>query len=139
MKKIALLFIITAAIILTGTVSFSKENTKPYIILSSVKVNMPEENIRLERNFSVGKRIFYTVVIPKGIKDKGIRMQISKQDEKTSNWGFSIIMSKDFYPDRALNYFEDYFVLRQKGHYILQFFYLDNKRYPFAHTEFWAD
>ena len=81
-------------------------------------------------------RIYYALYAPGGFKQPGIRLQISKQDDKTSNWGFSIINSRDIYLDTAQKVYRDYIYIQQKGHYIIQFFYLNNKDYPFAHREF---
>lgn len=91
---------------------------------------------RMERYFSCGQRIHYALISPDGFKYPAVRMQISKQDEKTSNWGFSVIQSRDITLDMAQNQYIDYIYITRSGHYILQFFYLNNKDYPFAHTEF---
>ena len=84
-----------------------------------------ETALKIENNFAVGSRIYYALYAPDGFKNAGVRMQISKQDDKVSNWGFSIIMSRDIYLDLSQKVFRDYIYLRQKGHYIIQFFYLE--------------
>ena len=103
-------------------------------MLSSASISSMTD--RQERYFSTGQIIHYALISPDGFKYDGVRMQVSKQDEKTSNWGFSIVNSRDFIVDRAQNQYIDSLRLTRPGHYILQFFYLNNKDYPFAHTEF---
>jgi len=132
MKKTLSLFVIFCLLIFCG---FTKKQ-KPYILLSSGNSAVMGDTIRNERHFFSGQRIYFSLTAPDGYKDSGVRMQLSKQDEKTSNWGFSIIQSKDLYLDKTQNTYKDYLRITQSGHYILQFFYLKNKRYPFAHTEF---
>lgn len=131
MKKIFVILLILPLICFCGF----KKKEKPYVILSSGSVT--KENInRLERTFSSGQRIYYALIIPDGAKYAGIRMQISKQDEKTSNWGFSIIQNNDFYLPVSEQVYRNYIFIQKPGHYIIQFFYLNNKRYPFVHKEF---
>ncbi|MCD7740304.1 MAG: hypothetical protein LUH11_03035 [Candidatus Gastranaerophilales bacterium] len=131
MKKIIIIILILPLFLFC---SFKKKE-KPYIILSSGSISL-EYVKRIERGFSANQRINYALVAPDGFKTPGIRLQISKQDEKTSNWGFSIIQSRDLYLDLAQNIYRDYIYIQRPGRYILQFFYLNNKDYPFAHKEF---
>ncbi len=131
MKKVLTLLLIAFVMLSCGF----KNREKPYIVLSNANVNTQAVN-RLERVFSVGQRVHYAVVVPQGFKYSGVRMQISKQDDKTSNWGFSIISTEDIYVAKSDTEYRSYIVPKLSGHYIIQFFYLNNKRYPFAHKEF---
>ena len=113
---------------------FTKKE-KPMVILSSSTVS--EYNInRIERVFSPRQKIYYSLVVPDGVKYSGVRMQISSQNEKTSNWGFSVVQTKDIYIPLSNQAYGGYFVLNNPGHYIIQFFYLNKKNYPFVHKEF---
>lgn len=112
---------------------FKKE--KPYLILSSGTINQ-DNTQRIERSFASMSRINYALILPKGLKYSGVRLQISSQDEKTSNWGYSLHQTKDLYLDTSLKIYRDYIVVQKPGRYILQFFYLNKKTYPFAHIEF---
>ncbi len=132
MKKILSVFIITVLIVICCGF---KKSSKPYIVLSSGTITA-ETLQRIERIFVVKQRINYALIIPEGIKYSGVRMQISKQDDKTSNWGFSVIATKDLYIDMYEKYYTDYIYIQKPGHYIIQFFYLNKKNYPFAHKEF---
>ncbi len=133
MKKIITILLILPLFLFC---SFKKKE-KPYIILSSNPISL-EYAKRMENFFCVNQRIHFALVAPGGFKTPGVRLQISKQDEKTSNWGFTIIQSRDLYLDKAQNIFKDYIYIQRPGKYILQFFYLNNKDYPFAHREFWV-
>lgn len=132
MKKFLVLFLICPLLFLCAF----KKRTNAYIMLSSANIPAVSENIRFERNFLAGQKINYAVVCPDGFKNSAVRLQVSKQDDKTSNWGFSIIQSKDLYVDKSQNFYKNYLYLYRPGKYILQFFYINNKDYPFAHTEF---
>ena len=131
MKKFFSVLIIFSVILLCG---FTKKE-KPFVILSSGTID--KNNIqRVERVFNQYSRINYALILPDSVKYSGVRMQISKQDEKTSNWGYSIIESNDIYIVKGEKVYRNYFVPRTTGHYIIQFFYLNKRNYPFAHKEF---
>ena len=115
-----------------------KRAQKAYILTSNSAVITTDAKPTITGFYSTQQRIYYALVSPDGFKYPGIRLQISKQDDKTSNWGFSIIQSRDFTVDLAKNSYSDYVYIQKPGHYILQFFYLNKKNYPFAHTEFWV-
>ena len=134
MKKFTVLLFIFMLIFLCGF----KKKQKPIIILSSNSITAESAKV-IENNFNVKSRIYYALYAPDGFKYPGVRLQISKQDDKTSNWGFSIIMNRDIYLDLSQNVYRDYIFMQQKGHYIIQFFYLNNKDYPFVHREFRVD
>ncbi len=133
MKKILVLVLIISVIFLCG---FGRKE-KPYIIMSAGTVSKETIN-RIERVFMAGQRINYAIIAPDGFKYDAVRLQISKRDEKTSNWGFSIIQSRDIYIDKSADIINDYILIQRPGRYIIQFFYLNNKDYPFIHREFWV-
>ncbi|MBQ9246872.1 hypothetical protein IJ182_11475 [bacterium] len=134
MKKIILILLIVPLLLFCGF----KRAQKAYILTADTDIANLNNSPVSTGFYSVRQRINYVLVSPEGFKYPGIRMQISKQDEKTSNWGFSIIQSRDFTVDMAKNSYKDYVYIQKPGHYILQFFYLNKKSYPFAHTEFWV-
>ncbi len=131
MKKLIVILLILPLLLFC---SFKKKE-KPYIVLSSGTISI-ENTQRIERIFLTKQRINYALIAPDGFKYAGVRVQISKQDDKTSNWGFSIVQSNDLYLDLSQKAYLDYIYIQQPGHYILQFFYLNNKNYPFVHREF---
>ena len=131
MKKVLLIFLILPLILLCGF----RKIEKPFVILSSGTI----DNIsikRVERFFNVYQKINFVLVFPEKVKYAGVRIQLSKQNEKTSNWGFSIVETRDVYINQGDKAYRGFIVPRTKGHYIIQFFYLNKKNYPFAHKEF---
>ena len=114
---------------------FLKKEKKPFLVLSSGAITT-QTTYRIERNFASGQRINYALIAPNGFKKSGVRLQLSKQDDKTTNWGFSIVKTQDLYLVQGETAYRDYIYLKNPGRYILQFFYLSNKDYPFAHIEF---
>ena len=132
MKKILIILLILPLFLLCG---FLKREHKPYLVLSSGAINT-QQTQRIERNFVSGQRINYALIAPSGFKKSGVRLQLSKQDDKTTNWGFSIVKTQDLYLTKGETSYRNYIYLKNSGKYILQFFYLSNKDYPFAHIEF---
>lgn len=132
MRKILFLLLAFSLIFTCGF----KHSEKPFAVVSSGTIN--KENLqRYERVFNTGQRINYALIAPDGVKYEGIRIQLSKQDDKVTNWGFSIIESKDIYLNKGSDtVYTDYLVPRSSGRYALQFFYLNKKTYPFARREF---
>ena len=131
MKKFWSILLIIPILLFCGF----KKKERPIIILSSNQITNASAQV-IENHFNVQSRIYYALYAPDGFKQPGVRMQLSKQDDKTSNWGFSVISVNDIYLDMAQKVYRDYIYIQQPGHYIIQFFYLDNKDYPFAHREF---
>ena len=130
-KLSAGILLIAAIIIFCGF----KRAEKPFIILSSGDID-PNNTTRIERIFTSKGRINYALVCPDGLKYAGVRLQIASRNEKTSNWGFSIIKTRDMYLDISRKYHKDYIYIEKPGNYFIQFFYLNKKNYPFAHKEF---
>ena len=131
MKKYLSILLILPLIFFCG---FRKVE-KPFVVLSSNTIDAQSIR-RVERYFNVNQRINFALIIPERLKYAGVRMQISKQSDKTSNWGFSIVETKDIYIVDGDKAYRGYIVPRTKGHYIIQFFYLNKKNYPFVHKEF---
>lgn len=130
-KKLLSIFFLGLVILLCGF----KFKEKPYVILSAGTISSTTLQ-RIERVFFVGQRINYALVSPNGLKYSGVRMQLSTQSDKTTNYGYSIISTEDLFIDKYGKSYQNYFVPRKAGRYILQFFYLNKKNYPFAHVEF---
>lgn len=136
--KYLLSIIILFSVIFTCGFSLSKKQ-KPYVYISSAPVVYNEGQARIERRFNAGQRVYYTLVAPDGFKDAGVRFKIVKHEEKTSNWGYSVLRAKDIYLDLSKSIYCDYFVIAQKGHYVVEFYYARDLKYPFARNEFWLN
>lgn len=135
MKKLLLVFLCFSIIFCCG---FMKKEQKPYLIMSSGQISKQSLE-RIEKRFNARQRIYYVLIAPEGFKYPAIRVQISKQDDKTSNWGFSIVKTEDISVVQGDKQYNGYIYLTEKGHYILQFFYINNKRYPIIHREFMVE
>ena len=133
MKKTAVILLIIPVLFCCGFIF--KRREKPVILLSSNVITKDTAQV-IENVFEVQSRIYLMLYSKDGFKYPAVRMQITKQDDKVSNWGFSLISAKNIYLDTSSNAYRDYIYLRQPGHYIVQFFYVNNKDYPFAHREF---
>ncbi len=133
MKKVLTILLILPLLLFCGFTF--KKKAKPYIVLSSGSITT-QTTSRIERIFASGQRINYALIAPDGFKKSGVRLQISKQDNKTTNWGFSIVKTQDLYLTTGETSYRSYIYLKNSGNYTLQFFYLSNKDYPFAHIEF---
>lgn len=131
MKKFLLILLILPLILLCGF----KKVEKPFVVLSSGTIDNISTQ-RVERFFPVNHRINYALIIPDKLKYAGVRMQLSKQSDKTSNWGFTIEETNDIYITPGDKVYRSYILPRTTGHYIIQFFYLNKKNYPFVHKEF---
>ena len=130
-KKILIVLLIIPVILMCGF----KRKEKPLLVMTTGAIT--KENIeRIEWTFNAGERINYAIIAPDGLKYAGVRMQISSQDIKTSNWGFKIYQTQDLYIDTSTEIYKNYIVIQRPGHYIIQFFYLNDKNYPFIHREF---
>ena len=134
MKKILIILPVLFSLLFCG---FGFAHKKPYAVLSSTRITDEFSDYK-EIVFAQKQRIYFAVFAPEGFKYSGIRIQLSKQDEKTANWGFSIVNTEDIYVTKGNNEFRNYVVAPTSGHYILQCFYLNNTRYPFIHREFWV-
>ena len=123
-KKLFLVFLIVPLILLCGF----KQVKHPYLILSAGTID--DKSIkRIERAFATGQRINYALVTPKGLKYSGVRLQVSSQSDKVSNWGYSLVESRDIYIPKETRIYRDYIVARKAGKYALQFFYLNKKNH----------
>lgn len=94
------------------------------------------ENYR--STFDVGQKIHYVVLCKKGFKDDVLRIQVVKKDEKSEFWGYSTIMNREVEVKNP-NYYIDYFVIHNKGHYVMQVFHLKNLQTPITYGDFWVN
>lgn len=126
MKHIWLLLVLT--LFLTGC------SGGPFIVFSSQPVT---QNTQPEYKFPVGERMYYAVVNQKGFKDKVIKVQIFKKDEKSDFWGYSYVYNRtcELTNDK---FYTDFIVFHTKGHYAMQVFYLSDMQSPIIIADFWV-
>lgn len=131
LKHILLFFMLAAPIFLSGC------SNKPLLYFNTQPITKETVNFP-SRNFAVGQKIHYILIVPKGFKNEYIRVQLVKKDDKVSHWGYKIYQSRDFHIDKSKNYFIDYIVLGEKGYYFMQIFSFDNFDIPIARNDFWV-
>ena len=68
-----------------------------------------------------------------------IRVQIFKMTDKAHKGGYEIVRRKDFRLMKDQRYYHsDYFVLHEKGRYVMQVFSIDNLQYPLSLNDFYV-
>jgi len=91
------------------------------------------------RNFSIGSRIYYVILMPKKVESRYIYIQIIKKDNEYGQYGYDLIQTRNIrLKDEEVNYFTDYCVLNQKGTYVMQVYSKDNPHKVMAEAEFYV-
>ena len=133
MKKIFVIFLIFISVFLCG---FNKR--KPLILLSPRTIVQGNEQY-LTKYFERNQRIYYMIYFPKGMKKGIYRVQIFKKDDKSEFWGYKQMHHYDYKIDeKGKKYITDYFVMLEKGHFVVQVFNLKNVNKPVALGDFWV-
>ena len=89
--------------------------------------------------FTVGKRIYYVVLIPKKVQSRYIYIQVIKKDNDYGRLGYNLMWTRDVrLKDAEINYYTDYLVLNQKGYYIMKVYSKDNPHKVLASAEFYV-
>lgn len=87
----------------------------------------------------VGKRIYYVIVMPKKVQSRYIDIQVIKKDNDYGRLGYSLIWTRSVrLKDEEVNYYTDYFVLNQKGYYIMKVYSKDNPHNVLTAAEFYV-
>ena len=75
------------------------------------------------KTFSVGERVYYLFIAPVKMRNDYIRVQIFKMIDKAPWGGNEVRRTKDFRLMKDERYYHsDYFVLHEKGRYVMQVF-----------------
>ena len=91
------------------------------------------------KSFPVGSRIYYVVLMPKKVESRYLYIQVIKKDNDYGMLGYNLIWTKDVrLKDEEVNYFTDYLVLNQKGHYVMQVYSKDNPRQILTEAQFFV-
>ncbi len=101
---------------------------KPFIVFSAAPIN---ETTHPQQVFKAGSRVYYAAINPKGFEDKAIKINIFKKDDTSEFWGYSYYANRDYKLENQ-NYYTDYFVIHQKGLYVMQVFEITNLQNPAA-------
>lgn len=89
--------------------------------------------------FNSGERIYYLFIAPKRMKNEYIRVQIFKMTDKAPWGGNEVRRTKDFRLMKDERYYHsDYFVLYEKGRYVMQVFSTEDFRHPLSIGDFYV-
>ena len=133
MKNIfGLLFLV---FILIFTPGFKSKNG--IILFNKQPVN--EKNVLANsKYFSSGQRVYYLFLAPKRMKNEYIRVQIFKMTDKAPWGGYEVVRTKDFRLMKDERYYHsDYFVLYEKGRYVMQVFSTEDYQRPLSIGDFY--
>lgn len=132
MKKL-FLFLILSVFFLTAC-----SQARGYVLFNSQPFT--KENIAFhKKNFQAGKRVYYLFIAPEKMKNDYIRVQVFKITDKAAGGGAEVLRTKDFRLMKDQRYYHtDYFVLNEKGRYILQVFAMDDLQRPLALNDFFV-
>lgn len=91
-----------------------------------------------QKRFESGQRVYYLFIAPKRMKNKYIRVQIFKMTDKAPWGGNEVTRTKDFRLMKDEKYYHsDYFVLYEKGRYVMQVFSMDDLQRPLSLNDFY--
>ena len=132
MKRITLLLLLSIFLLCScaydrGTILFYSQPVKKETIQND------------EKHFRIGEKIYYLFLAPKRMENDYIRVQIFKMTDKAHKGSYEIVRRKDFRLMKDQRYYHsDYFVLHEKGRYVMQVFSMDNLQYPLSLNDFYV-
>ncbi len=132
MKKL-IFTALTVMILLSGCTS-----DKASIIFNKHPIS--EKNIYDYSNiFTVGRRIYYVVLIPEKVQSRYIYIQVIKKDNDYGRLGYNLVMTRNVrLKDEEVNYYTDYIVLNEKGYYIMKVYSKDKPQKVLTSAEFYV-
>ena len=109
------------------------------IILFNSQPITRENVLSDSKTFRVGQRIYYLFIAPKKMDNKYIRVQIFKMTDKAPWGGNEVLRTKDFRLMKDERYYHsDYFVLHEKGRYVMQVFSMNDLQHPLSIGDFYV-
>ena len=132
MKK----FLIAFVFIILFCVGCKRDNAA--ILFNHQPIN--KDNIyNYSRNFPIGARVYYVILMPKKVESRYIYIQIIKKDNDYGQYGYDLIQTRNIrLKDEEINYYTDYCVLNQKGTYVMVVYSKDNPHKAMAEAEFYV-
>lgn len=134
MKKLIIFCITLISLILTTACT----NDKAAILFNKHPIS--EKNIYdYSKSFAKNSRIYYVILMPKKVESRYIYIQVIKKDNDYGQLGYNLIWTKNIrLKDEEVNYFTDYFVLNEKGYYIMKVYSKDNPHKALCSSEFYV-
>ena len=109
------------------------------IILFNSQPITRENALHDSKNFAIGQRVYYLFIAPKRMDNDYIRVQIFKMTDKAPWGGNEVRRTKDFRLMKDERYYHsDYFVLYEKGRYVMQVFSMDDLQHPLSIGDFYV-
>lgn len=104
------------------------------------KYPITEKNIYdYSKSFLTGRRIYYVVLMPKKVESRYLYIQIIKKDNNYGQYGYKLQQTFNIrLKDEEVNYYTDYFVLNEKGFYIMKVYSKDNPHKVLAQADFYV-
>lgn len=132
MKKIFLVFIFSLFL-------FCACKYDRGIILFNTQPITKENALHDSKVFKAGERVYYLFIAPKRMENKYIRVQIFKMTDKAPWGGNEVRRTKDYRLMKDERYYHsDYFVLYEKGRYVMQVFSMDDLQHPLSIGDFYV-
>ena len=132
MKKILILLLISTVFLFSGF-----KFNRGLILFNKEPIN--RDNVLLDtKKFNAGERVYYLFIAPKKMKNKYIRVQIFKMTDKAPWGGNAVVRTKDYRLMKDEKYYHtNYFVLYEKGRYVMQVFSMDDLQHPLSLNDFY--
>lgn len=87
--------------------------------------------------FQRGTRVYYLIIMPEVQHSRYLNIQIIKKDNDVGYLGYKLFMTNTVrLKDEEEKYYTDYFVINEKGAYIMKVYSKDNPRTPLTQAEF---
>ena len=125
--------------LLTASLVFLAGCTYERGIILFNKEPITEQNaLKDSKVFDSGSRVYYLFMAPKEMKNEYIRVQIFKMNDNAPWGGNTVVRTKDYRLMKNEKYYHtDYFVLYEKGRYVMQIFSHDDFQHPLAINDFY--
>ncbi len=109
------------------------------IILFNAQPITRENALSNSKVFTIGQKVYYLFIAPKRMNNDYIRVQIFKMTDKAPWGGNEVRRTKDFRLMKDERYYHsDYFVLYEKGRYVMQVFSMDDLQNPLSIGDFYV-
>lgn len=136
-KTLIILFLFATALLSSGYRFHILKKNRPLLLFNTQPITSSTVN-NPTRYVKAGQRLYYLLIVPQGIKDDYIRVQLIKKEQKTEHWGYKIYWAKDFNIEKGEKYFTSYIQIDEAGYYFLQIFSFDDFDWPLARNDFWV-
>ena len=93
----------------------------------------------LFNKYPITEKNYYVVLMPKKVESRYLYIQIIKKDNNYGQYGYKLQQTFNIrLKDEEVNYYTDYFVLNEKGFYIMKVFSKDRPQKVLAQADFYV-